>query len=85
MLVFSGQGTIYLVRNSDYFWRSAPSPWMIVGTTLDIIVVTLLASQGILMAAIPLVLILENLGIIAAYLIVLDLIKVRVFSGLFLR
>jgi H+-transporting ATPase len=85
MLVFSGQGTIYLVRNSDYFWHSAPSLWMIGGTTLDIIFVTLLASQGILMAAIPLVLVLENLGIIVVYLILLDFVKVRVFSKLLLR
>ena len=58
---------------------------MIGGTTLDIIFVTLLASQGFLMAAIPLVLVLENLGIIAVYLILLDFAKVRVFSKLQLR
>jgi len=85
MLVFSGQGTIYIIRTSDHFWHSAPSPWMLIGTTVDIIVVTLLASQGILMAAIPLVLVLENLGLIAAYLIFLDVIKVQIFSKLRLR
>jgi H+-transporting ATPase len=85
MLVFSGQGTIYIIRNSDHFWRTAPSRWMIIGTTLDIILVTLLASQGVLMVAVPLRLVLENLGIIAAFLIFLDFIKVPVFSRLKLR
>jgi len=36
MLVYSGQGTIYLVRERKHFWHSMPSKWMLVGTALDI-------------------------------------------------
>jgi len=82
MLVFSGQGTIYLVRERDHFWHSMPSKWMLIGTTADILVVGLLATQGILMASIPTLLVVEVLGVIGLYLILLDFIKVPIFSKL---
>ena len=51
-LVFSGQGTVYLVRQRHHFWRSRPSLWMLTSSAADIIVVSLLATHGILMAAV---------------------------------
>ena len=82
MLVFSGQGTIYLVRERDHFWHSRPSPWMIIGTSVDILVVGLLATQGILMVPIPVSWVAGLLAIIGLYLILLDFIKVPIFSKL---
>ena len=82
MLVYSGQGTIYLVRERNHFWHSMPSQWMLIGTSIDILVVGLLATQGILMAPIPFALVVEILGLISGYLILLDFIKVPIFSHL---
>jgi H+-transporting ATPase len=82
MLVYSGQGTIYLVRERRHFWHSRPSKWMLIGTTVDILVVGLLATQGILMAPIPTLLVVEVFGMIGLYLILLDFIKVPIFSKL---
>ncbi len=82
MLVFSGQGTIYLVRERSHFWHSLPSKWMLIGTSVDILVVGLLATQGILMAPIAFSLVAEVLAVIVVYLIFLDFIKVPVFSRL---
>jgi H+-transporting ATPase len=82
MLVYSGQGTIYLVRERGHFWRSLPSKWMLIGTTVDILVVGVLATQGILMASIPLTLVAGVFGVISLYLIILDFIKVPIFSKL---
>ena len=82
MLVYSGQGTIYLVRERNHFWHSLPSKWMLIGTTVDILVVGLLATQGILMAPIPTLLVMEVLGVIGLYLILLDFVKVPIFSKL---
>jgi H+-transporting ATPase len=82
MLVYSGQGTIYLVRERGHFWHSLPSKWMLIGTTVDILVVGVLATQGILMAPIPLMLVVEVFGVIGLYLIGLDFIKVPIFSKL---
>ncbi|HVP21725.1 MAG TPA: plasma-membrane proton-efflux P-type ATPase [Anaerolineaceae bacterium] len=85
MLVFSGQGTIYLVRERGHFWHSRPSRWMLIGTGLDILVVGLLATRGILMAPIPASLVVVMLGVIIAYLFLLDFIKTPVFSHLHLN
>jgi H+-transporting ATPase len=82
MLVFSGQGTIYLVRERGHFWNSRPSKWMLIGTILDILFVGFLASQGILMASIPIALIGQLLIVIASYLFILDFIKVPIFTKL---
>jgi H+-transporting ATPase len=85
MLVFTGQGTIYLVRERDHFWHSMPSRWMLIGTLADITVVTLMATVGFLMAPISLNLVIDLLAIICIYLAFLDIIKVPLFRRLRLR
>jgi H+-transporting ATPase len=82
MLVCSGQATIYLVRERSHFWHSMPSKWLLIGSTVDILFVGLLATQGILMTAIPLTLVAELFGVIVVYIILLDLIKVPLFARL---
>lgn len=82
MLVFSGQGTVYLVRERHHFWKSRPGKWMVIGTTADFLAVGFLASSGILMAPIPLPLIGEVLGLILIYLFILDFLKVPIFTKL---
>jgi H+-transporting ATPase len=82
MLVFSGQGMIYLVRERNHFWHSRPGKWLLLSTALDVLVVSIMATAGILMAPIPQKLIVGTLGIIALYLIALDFLKVQVFKKL---
>jgi H+-transporting ATPase len=85
MLVFAGQGTIYLVRERDHFWHSLPSRWMLIGSLADIIVVTFMATTGLLMAPISLNLVIDLLVIICIYLAFLDIIKVPLFRLFRLR
>ena len=85
MLVFTGQGTIYLVREREHFWHSMPSRWMLIGTLADIAVVTLMATAGFLMAPISMILVIDLLVIIFIYLAFLDIIKVPLFRRLRLR
>ncbi len=80
MLVFTGQGNVYLVRERRHFWQSRPSRWLLLASAADVAMVSLLASQGLLMAAIPLKLIGALLLVVAAYLLVVDAVKVRLFS-----
>jgi len=51
---FYRAGTICLVRQRQHFWKSRPGKWLVLSSTADILVVTILASCGILMEAIPL-------------------------------
>ena len=84
MLVFSGQGAVYLVRERYHFWHSRPSRWLLLSSALDIAAVSVLATQGILMAAISPALVGALLLLVLAFLTVVDFIKVQVFrrSGL---
>jgi magnesium-transporting ATPase (P-type) len=79
-LVFSGQGTVYLVRERYHFWSSRPSRWMLISSAADIMLVSLLATHGILMAAVSTRLVAGVLLVVLLYLIAVDFAKVRIFA-----
>ena len=85
-LVFTGQGNVYLVRERLHFWNSRPGKWLVLSSAADIVVVSILASHGILMAAIPLKILLGVLIACGCYLAAVDFLKVgllrRVPQGL---
>jgi H+-transporting ATPase len=84
LLVFSGQGMVYLVRERRHFWSSRPSGWLLLSSLLDLLLVSLLASQGILMASLPAAIIAQALGLVAVYLLALDFLKIWVMRFLHL-
>ena len=69
MLVATGQATVHLVRERRHLWASRPSTWMLAATAADLVVVTVLATRGILMAAVPG----PDIGILLAALLALTL------------
>jgi len=77
LLVFTGQSTVYLVRERYHFWHSRPSHWLLWASLLDIIVVTIFASLGILMAPIASSLIGALLAIVAIFMLVVDFFKFK--------
>ena len=79
MLVFSGQGTVYLVRERGHFWHSRPSKWLVASSLSDIAAVSLLASGGILMAPVELEWVAILLGLVLAYLFAVDFLKIGIF------
>ncbi|HMN59785.1 MAG TPA: HAD-IC family P-type ATPase, partial [Anaerolinea sp.] len=81
MLVFTGQANVYLVRERRHFWKSIPSRWMLLGTLVDILLVSILATEGILMAAIPFGLVALSLIVILMYLPLVDALKITVFRS----
>ena len=85
MLVFTGQGNVYLVRERRHLWNSRPSCWLVVSSCADIAVVGLLATQGILMATISPALIIELLAVVLVFLIFADFFKVWLFNRLDIR
>lgn len=77
-LVFTGQATIYLIRERKHFWNSMPGLWMLVFSFLDIVIVSILAASGLLMAPLPLSLVFGLLGIVSVYFFLLDFLKIRI-------
>jgi H+-transporting ATPase len=78
LLVFSGQGLVYLLRTEGYLWASRPGRWLMIASAADIAVVFLLAQCGVLMAPLPAAVIVALLGIVAVFLLALDVLKAQV-------
>jgi H+-transporting ATPase len=80
-LVFAGaQAIIYSTRTRGFFWsRPHPSRALLYGSAFDTGIVTLMASQGWLTAAIPLSFIFGLLGLSAVFLLLSDIVKIATF------
>lgn len=57
-----------------------PSLWMITSSLIAILIVSIMAGSGVLMAPISAYLILGLLAVTVVYFILLDFLKIRVFS-----
>ncbi|MEZ4672241.1 MAG: plasma-membrane proton-efflux P-type ATPase [Anaerolineae bacterium] len=79
MLVFVAGSNVYLIRERRFFWRSRPGKWLVLATVVDLVIVTLLAVKGILMAALNPLFILELLGATIGFMVVLDILKTWLF------
>lgn len=82
MLVATGQGNIYLIRERGPFWRSRPSRWLLASSVADLAIVIAMAVAGILMTPVSITLIVWLLVTVAAYLLMIDQLKVQIFRRL---
>lgn len=81
-LVFSGQAVIYSVRERQRIWSSRPSTWLMASSVTDVLIVTALATQGVLMAPLSPWIVLSVLGAAGVFALALDQVKVAVFAWL---
>ncbi|MGC1646668.1 MAG: plasma-membrane proton-efflux P-type ATPase [Candidatus Sulfotelmatobacter sp.] len=81
-LVFTGQGTVYMVRQRGHFWNSRPSKWLLLSSAADIAVVIVLATRGVLMEAIRPQFVFIILIACVCYLAVTDFVKVSLLRRL---
>ena len=84
-LVFTGQATVYLVRERRHFWDSVPGFWLMLTSIAAVLVVSFFAAFGILMAPISPMLILGVFALVATCSVLLDFLKIRVFQYCDLR
>ncbi len=82
MLVFTGQATVYLVRERTHLWASRPGGWLLLATGVDVVVVTALAATGTFMTAVSLPLVLLVLAIALVGMLAMDGLKIRVLARL---
>ena len=75
MLVFSGQTTVYVVRERGRFWSSLPGRTLLVASLCDLLVVSGLATLGILMAPVSPLLIGLTFALALVFMLLLDQIK----------
>lgn len=80
MLVFSGQTTVYVVREHGHFWSSLPGTVLLIVSLCDLLVVSGMATLGILMTPVAPSLIGVTFALALAFMLVLDQIKLLVTS-----
>ena len=81
-LVFSGQAILYVVRERRHIWSSRPSTWLMVGSAIDLLIISTLATRGILMRPLPVVVVVVLLAVTLVFSLLLDLAKAPVFRRL---
>jgi H+-transporting ATPase len=74
-LIYSAMETILMTRTRDAFWSFAPSPWVMGMITANMIVATLMAARGLLMAAVPFQSIIILFVITLLAMLILDRLK----------
>jgi H+-transporting ATPase len=78
-LILAGQANTYAMRERGHLWHSRPARVMILASLIDVTIVTGLAVAGLLMAPLPPAIAAGLFGTTAAFVLVLDMIKVGVF------
>jgi len=81
-LVFVGQATFYVVRDRRRLWSSRPSRWILVSSAADVLLITVLATQGLLMSALPWSLVGVVFAASLALAFVLDAVKFAISRSL---
>jgi len=79
LLVFTNQACIYVLRTDGRLWSFAPGRWMLLASTGDIVLVSLLATLGWLMAALPAPLVAGLIAASALFAVLLDQAKRVIF------
>ncbi len=79
-LLFNGQAVFYVVRERQRLWSSWPSPIVITSSIADLAIIPTMAVKGILMASLPMPVVLGVFAASLALALVLDQVKVAVFS-----
>ena len=77
--VSSGQAIFYVSRERRRLWASRPGPWLIVTSLLDLTLFATLATQGILMSALPAAVVATVLSAAILLALGLDTVKLLLF------
>lgn len=80
--VFGGQAVFYAVRERRHLWSSCPSPLVMISSVIDVLSISVLATRGVPMVALPVSLILAVLGGAIALAFVLDMFRAAIFHRL---
>jgi H+-transporting ATPase len=81
-LVFSGQALLYVAREREHLWSSLPGRWLILSSIVDLALISVLAINGFLMAAIPIGILVGVFVAAIIFAFVLDAMKSVLFRHL---
>jgi H+-transporting ATPase len=82
VIVFGNQATTYTNRERRRLWSSCPSRWLIGSSVVDVLIASTLATCGIAMTPLPILVVGGILVAAAVFAFLLDFAKVPVFKRL---
>jgi H+-transporting ATPase len=71
-----------VIRGRQHLWGLRPSVWLVLSSAADVLIISTLAATGIAMAPLPLVVIACEFAAAVAFGVILDVVKIPVFSRL---
>ncbi len=80
-VVFGNEASLYAIRERQRLW-SMPSRWLVVSSVADILIASTLAACGIVMTALPVIVVAGVLAAAVAFACVVDVAKFPVLSRL---
>jgi H+-transporting ATPase len=80
--VLGNQAALYALRERGHMWRSRPSGLVLASSVVDVGLVSLLASYGVLMQPLPLHLLSALLAAAVGFAVILDQIKMPIVAAL---
>jgi len=81
-IVFGSQATLYAIRGRRHLWGLRPTIWLILSSVADLFIISTLALRGIAMAPLPLSVVASEFAATIAFWMMLDGVKIPVFSRL---
>jgi H+-transporting ATPase len=82
VIVFGNQATTYANRTRQSLWSTRPSSWLVLSSVADLLIASTLASRGIAMVSLPLLVMVGTLFAAAVFALMVDIVKVPVFKHL---
>lgn len=83
-IVYGSQAMIYAIRARHHLWGLRPTPWLILTSLADVLIITTLALRGIAMAPLPASLLASEFAAALIFWLLLDAIKIPIFTRLHL-
>jgi H+-transporting ATPase len=81
-IIFGSQASTYAIRDRQYFFGLRPTPWLVISSVADIIIICVLALGGIAMAPLPLSVVACEFAAAIALWLLLAGVKIPVFARL---
>ncbi len=81
-IVYGSQATIYVVRGRRHLWGLRPTKWLIMSSIADVFIISTLAIGGFAMAPLPVFVVAGEFAAAIVFGLLLDVVKIPVFSRL---
>jgi len=81
-IVYSSQATIYAIRGRRRFWGLRPTVWLVMSSIADLLIISVLATRGIAMAPLPVLVVACEFAAAIAFFLILSAFKIPVFARL---